>query len=98
MLSGNLATFKLMGLLDDQFTQPALISEALVKELNMFLRRRFLQVSAVSALAAGASTQEGWTSSTAEKSPQQLDAELTKILSEPVLRLDHVKEKVTITS
>ena len=64
----------------------------------MFLRRRFLQVSAVSALAAGASSQEDRSSSAAEKSPQQLDAELTQILSEPVLRLDHVKAKVTIAS
>lgn len=64
----------------------------------MFLRRRFLQVTAVSALAAGAISQEGRSSSATEKSPQQLDAELTQILSKPVLRLDHVKEKVTIAS
>ena len=32
VLEDNVATFNLIGLLDDQFKQPALVSEALVKE------------------------------------------------------------------
>lgn len=69
----------------------------------MLQRRQFLQTAAVSttAVAAGMPFAVGMQSSTnsvSSKSPQELDAELTRILDAPVIKVDHIKESVKVAS
>lgn len=63
----------------------------------MLGRRQFLQVAAGSGLAplAGLSI---YSANAADRSPQELDAELTRILDAPVLQIAHLKEPVKIAS
>lgn len=65
----------------------------------MFTRRRFLQNTAVSSLALATSTTATCHAQIrSEKSPQELDAELTKILEKPVLRLGAIKAPLKVAS
>lgn len=62
----------------------------------MFARRRFLQASAASTLTLVNSSNR-WLAS-AEVSVQQLHHQLSEVLRQPVLKLDHLKEAVKIES
>ncbi len=62
----------------------------------MLLRRRFLQAAAASPLALAAIPSErNWA---IEVSPEQLESELSEILQQPVLSLEHIPEPVKIAS
>lgn len=62
----------------------------------MLLRRRFLQAAAASPLTLSAIPSErSWA---IEVSPEQLESELSEILQQPVLSLEHIPDPVKIAS
>src|SRR5262249_37248862 len=64
---------------------------------SMLPRRRFLQAAALSTTAFATAVQNAPASDSGQ-SPQDLDAELTRILNAPVLQLEHLKEPLKIAS